>query len=164
MVMKVTKFFIIIFTLTFFLYIFNLHLFNTNYYSAQTEAIFADYRIGQNKENIVVITSQKGKVFDVRIIQKDILSIFDKEYQLITNLQNGYFEDYVQTNYIYLFGKLYKYGKTYNPASATDTYLSWFPSVSFFPEVTAIEIKYVSDGGLIIENPKFHMVEKSKNI
>ena len=60
--------------------------------------------------------------------------------------------------------RLYKYGKTYNPASATDTYLSWFPSVSFFPEVTAIEIKYVSDGGLIIENPKFHVVEKSKNI
>ena len=52
----------------------------------------------------------------------------------------------------------------HNPASATDTYLSWFPSVSFFPEVTAIEIKYVSDGGLIIENPKFHVVEKSKNI
>ena len=48
MVMKVTKFFIIIFTLTFFLYIFNLHLFNTNYYSAKTEAIFDDYRIGRN--------------------------------------------------------------------------------------------------------------------
>lgn len=133
----------ILVTLVAAIYISNIIMFNNTAHLFD-EIASNNKDIQKDKGNIVsIIEEQDEQKIKITIYQLWNPTLINHESQFTYNNPNVYIEEYSQTHYLYVYGKLMENKKTTNPAGAGEGYVTWFNDKSLIPAIIKIEITCV---------------------